>query len=128
MGILTALIGVAVVMLVLGTAVPVLWPLVADTSDNITAMTGTDVGTTTIQALWPIILLVIGLGIAVGLIIYALKRFNIIGGGIGAFFLLPVGSVIDWPYLLVMLTVAAITLCIALRFGKNRKFSVFKVE
>lgn len=81
MGILVALIGVAVVLIVLGTAIPVLWPLAANSSVAIAAMEGTDAGTTTIQGFWPIILLVVGLGIAVGLIVYALKRFGLLGGG-----------------------------------------------
>ena len=81
LGILAGLISVVVVLIVLGTAIPVLWPLATATSDNITAMTGTDAGTTTIQAFWPVILLVIGMGVAVGLIVYGLRKFGLIGGG-----------------------------------------------
>ena len=81
MSLLSALIIIVVVMIVLGTSIPVLWPLLTDTSTNITAMTGTDAGTTTIQAFWPIILLIIGLGVAVGLIVFALKKFGLFGGG-----------------------------------------------
>lgn len=77
MGILKGLIVVAVVLVVLGSAIPVLWPLVTGTTANITSMAGTDSGTELIQAFWPIIILVIGLGIAVGLIMYGLKKFGI---------------------------------------------------
>ena len=83
MGLLISLIGIIVVLLVLGSAVPVLWPMAAATADNISAMTGTDAGTTTIQAFWPVILLVVGLGMAVGLIVFALRKFGLLGGGNG---------------------------------------------
>jgi len=73
--------GVVVVIIVMARAIPVLWPLATEASENITGMTGTDAGTTTIQAFWPIILLLVGLGVAIGLIIYALKKFGILGGG-----------------------------------------------
>ena len=76
-GLLTGLITVVVVLIVLGTAIPVLWPLAANTTDNITAMTGTDAGTTTIQAFWPVILLVVGMGLAVGLIMFGLRKFGL---------------------------------------------------
>ena len=77
-GLLTAVIGIVVTIIVLARAIPVLWPLATEASENVTAMTGTDAGTTTIVAFWPIILLLVGLGIAIGLIVYALKRFNIL--------------------------------------------------
>jgi len=80
-GLLAGLIGIVVILIVLGTTIPVLWPLATATTTNITAMSGTDAGTETIQAFWPIIILVVGLGLAVGLIAYALKKFNL--GGMG---------------------------------------------
>lgn len=70
------LIGVLVVVLVLGSAVPVIWPMITATSDNITAMTGTDSGTTFIQDFWPLVILLIGIGLAVGLIMFAIRRFK----------------------------------------------------
>ncbi len=83
MQLLTGLIGIVVVLIVLGTAIPVLWPMAADTSDNIAAMSGTDSGTSMIKAFWPIALLVIGLGIAIGVIVLGLKKFGLLGGGKG---------------------------------------------
>ena len=80
MGILGSLLGVVVVLVVMTQAIPVLWPLAAN-STAIDAMTGTDAGTTTVQAFWPIILLLVGLGLAIGLIMFALKKFKI--GGVG---------------------------------------------
>jgi hypothetical protein len=81
MSILSALIIVIVVMIVLGSAIPALWPLLTATSANITAMAGTDAGTATIKAFWPVIILVVGLGVAVGLIVYGLKKFGLLGKG-----------------------------------------------
>lgn len=78
MWILGSLITIVVVIIVLANAIPVIWPLAIASSGNITAMTGTDAGTTTIQAFWPIVLLLVGLGIAIGLITFAVKRFKIL--------------------------------------------------
>ena len=77
-GLLTAVSGIVVTIIVLARAIPVLWPLATEASANITAMEGTDAGTTTIVAFWPVVLLIVGLGVAIGLIVYALKRFNIL--------------------------------------------------
>lgn len=79
MWILGAVITVVIVLIVLGASIPILWPIAIDYSDNITAMTGTDAGTTTMQALWPLALMLIGLGVAVGLLVYALNKFGVIG-------------------------------------------------
>lgn len=84
MGMLVALIGVIVVLIVLGYTIPVLWPIAVATSTNITAMSGTDSGTIMIQTFWPVILMVVGLGVAVGLIVFALRKFGLLGGGLGS--------------------------------------------
>lgn len=78
LSILGALLGVVVVLVVMTQAIPVLWPLAAN-STAIDAMTGTDAGTDTIQAFWPIILLLVGLGLAIGLVVYALRKFGLMG-------------------------------------------------
>ena len=81
MGILLALITVSVVLIVIATAFPIIWPMVTTAGANITAMSGTDAGTTTIQGFWPLILLVVGIGIAIGLIMYGLKKFQVMSKG-----------------------------------------------
>ena len=81
MGLLIGLITVAVVLIVIATAFPIIWPMVITAGDNITAMTGTDAGTTTVQGFWPLILLVVGIGIAIGLIMFGLKKFGIMSKG-----------------------------------------------
>lgn len=82
LGILFSLIAVVVVIIVLAYAIPVLWPIAVTASANISSMSGTDAGTTTIQAFWPVVLLIVGLGIAVGLIVFALKKFGLMSGGL----------------------------------------------
>ena len=81
MGLLSSVISLVVVIIVLATSIPILWPMATEASGNITAMTGTDAGTETIQAFWPVVLLIVGIGVAVGLIVYALKEFGIMGKG-----------------------------------------------
>ena len=81
MGILIGLITVSVVLIVIATAFPIVWPMVVGAGGNITAMSGTDAGTTTLQGFWPLILLVVGIGIAIGLIMYGLKKFQIMSKG-----------------------------------------------
>jgi len=65
----------------LGVLVPVLWPLMQGTTEDIAAINGTDAGTGFLQAAWPIGLLLIGIAIAVGLLVWAIRRFSILGRG-----------------------------------------------
>ena len=89
MGILTGLITVSVVLIVIATAFPIVWPMVTSAgynivgsvSENVTGMTGTDAGTTTVVGFWPLIMLVVGIGIAIGLIMYGLKKFGVLSKG-----------------------------------------------
>lgn len=82
MGILMAIIAVVIVLIVLAYTVPVLWPIAVTAGANITGMTGTDAGTTTMVAFWPIVELLVGLGIAVALVVYAVRKFGL-GRGVG---------------------------------------------
>lgn len=81
MTILLALITVSVVLIVIATAFPIVWPMVVAAGANVTSMEGTDAGTTTLVGFWPLILLVVGIGIAIGLIMYGLKKFQIMSKG-----------------------------------------------
>lgn len=76
-GIVGSLIFFVVAIIIIGTMFPILWPIATATTTNVTAMTGTDAGTTTFKAFWPVVMLLGGLGIAVGVIIFALKKFKI---------------------------------------------------
>lgn len=70
-----------VLIIVLGQVVPALWPTFISSDTSVQALTDNSTATTTFQAFWPIVLLIIGLGVAVGLIMYAIKRFNLGGSG-----------------------------------------------
>lgn len=81
-GIMTAIVIIALVLIVLGALIPVLWPMLQDTQTDIDALNATgSTSTAFLQNMWPIVLLVVGLGIVVALILYALKRFGVLGGG-----------------------------------------------
>lgn len=80
-GLLGGLLGAVVLLVVISKAFPILWPIAANTT-AIDAMTGTDAGTTTFKALYTIVLLLVGLGVIIGLIMYALRRFKIGGAGL----------------------------------------------
>lgn len=77
-GIVKAVIGVMMVVVVLGAAIPALWPTFTGSADDIAALTQTDAGTTMLQTMWPIALVIIGIGIAAGIIFLALREFGII--------------------------------------------------
>lgn len=74
-----SLITGAVGVVILATAIPVLWPMIADSDTTIQAMNGTDDGTAFIQSFWPIGIMIGGIGIGVGLVYMLLKKFNVVG-------------------------------------------------
>lgn len=81
-GIMTAIIVVALVLIVLGALIPVLWPMLQATQTDIDALNATgSVSTAFLQNMWPVALLVVGLGIVIAIILYALKRFGVLGSG-----------------------------------------------
>lgn len=73
------LVGGVIGLVIFGALIPVLFPLITASDTDIQALTGTDDGTVMLQTLWPILLIVCGVGIAVGVIYYALKRFRVMG-------------------------------------------------
>lgn len=119
-GLLAGLLGVVVVMVVMGSAIPVLWP-VASNSTAINAMSGTDAGTTTIKSFWPIILLIIGIGLAVGLIVMALRKFGLLGG---TFVMLPITAIQVEMFLSILLA-TGIVISIGMFISQIRKIKRF---
>lgn len=83
MKLLIALVGTIAVLIVMGYAIPILWPLATTASANITAMSGTDAGTSTVKAFYPIVMVIVGLGMGVGIIIFGLKKLGLLSGGRG---------------------------------------------
>lgn len=78
--ILSAIVVVALALIVLGALIPALWPMLQATTGNITAISGTDTPTVFLKAMWPVALLVTGLGIVIAIILYAMKKFGVMGG------------------------------------------------
>lgn len=81
MKLIVGLVSVVVILVVVAAAFPTLWQTVTGASGNITGMAGTDTGTTMVKTFWPIVLLVVGLGIAVGLIMFGLRKFGVLKDG-----------------------------------------------
>jgi hypothetical protein len=67
-------IGGAVIILCVGNAFISMWPQVTVISGNVTAMTGTDLGTTTMKWVFPLVLLVFGLALGIALIMWAINQ------------------------------------------------------
>lgn len=73
-----ALITVVVLVTVMGAVLVALWPTIISSNTSIQALTQTDAGTTVMKGLWPIVLIVVGAGAAVGVIIWALNKFGLV--------------------------------------------------
>lgn len=69
------IVSVVILFCVLGALVPVLWPMFVGTDTDIQAMTETDDATVFLQTVWPIVLLVMGIGVGAGLIYYGVRKF-----------------------------------------------------
>jgi hypothetical protein len=72
-------LGVAVTLVVMGALVPVLWPLIIASNTNIQNIAGSDSATAFLKALWPVLLIIVALGVAGGLVFYVLRKFGVIG-------------------------------------------------
>lgn len=70
---------VLAVIVLLGAMAPVLWPMFVGTDTDIQAMTETDDATVMFQAIWPVVLLVLGIGLCAGLIFFGLRKFGLMG-------------------------------------------------
>lgn len=79
MSIVIALIGAIITIILIADVVPILWPMAETASANITNMSTSTQGGQLIVSFWPIVLLVVGIGLAVGAIVWALGKFGIIG-------------------------------------------------
>lgn len=66
-------------IIVLGIAIPSLWPTFTGTATGIAALNGTDAGTTFVKLGWPIVLVIIGIAIMATVIVFAVRRFRGLG-------------------------------------------------
>lgn len=71
---------VVVTIVCLGAIIPGLWPMMMDTQGVVGNMTGTDPGTLFVKAMWPVALIIIGIGIAAAVIFFGLKKLGVFGG------------------------------------------------
>lgn len=81
--VVTNVIMLVLAILIVGTVIPAMWPLAVESLTNIAAMNGTDTGTVMIKALWPVGVMVAAIGLGIWLIIYAIRKLGITGGGGG---------------------------------------------
>lgn len=75
-----SVLGVILIAVVIGALVPVLAPLLFDTIGDIDAITHEDAGSelTLLKTLWPIVVMIVIIGIAAGMVFFALRRFGVI--------------------------------------------------
>jgi hypothetical protein len=75
-------LGLILTFIVLGCALPALWPMLGTVTEDVTSMNVTgDAGGALIKTVWPVGLLLMGIGIAVALILFTLKKFGSLGRG-----------------------------------------------
>lgn len=72
-------IAVVLTIVVLGYAIPMLWPLFIDTDTLIQAIEGADSATEVLQLGWPVALFIIAIGVVISVIYYAFRKFKVIG-------------------------------------------------
>ena len=75
-----SVIGVILIAVVIGALIPVLLPVLFDTIGDIGDLTHADAGAELdlLQTMWPIVVMVIVIGVAAGLVFFALRRFGVI--------------------------------------------------
>ena len=73
-------LGVILIAVVVAALVPVLLPLLFDSIGDIEDITHEDAGAELdlLQTLWPIVVMIVIIGIAAGLVFFALRRFGVI--------------------------------------------------
>ncbi len=67
-------VSVIVGVLIVGTLIGALWSPLAATDTTIQALTETDAGTTMLKVMWPIALVVVGVGLAAGVVMWVLRK------------------------------------------------------
>jgi hypothetical protein len=78
--ILRGILLVVLTIVILGALIPVVWPLMQDSTAAVGNITGSDPATIFLKTLYPVAILVVGFGIVAALIFFALKSFGIVGG------------------------------------------------
>ena len=73
-------LGVIIIAVVIAALIPALLPLLFDTQSDISSMnvTASPAAGGMLQTMWPIVVMIVVIGIAAGLVFFALRRFNVI--------------------------------------------------
>lgn len=61
---------------VIGLTIPTLWPILDGAAGNVSAMAPGEAGGELVQAIFPVGLLLVGVAIGVGLLIFAVKKIG----------------------------------------------------
>ena len=77
---ISKVLGVVLIAVVVAALLPVMLPLLFDSIGDIEDITHADAGAELdlLQTLWPIVVMIIIIGIAAGLVFFALRRFKVI--------------------------------------------------
>jgi hypothetical protein len=70
------IISIVIALVVLGAIIPVLWPMFVGSGTSIAALTGTDAATVTMKSFWPIIEILGGLAIGIGVLMFIVNKFT----------------------------------------------------
>ncbi len=71
------ILGVIIGAVVIGNIVVAVWSTFVGTDTAVQALVETDVATVTLKAMWPVFLVVTGIGIVAGCILWGLKALDI---------------------------------------------------
>lgn len=73
-------LGVIIIAVVIAALIPVMLPLLFDSQSDIASMnvTASPAAGGMLQTMWPIVVMIIVIGIAAGLVFFALKRFKVV--------------------------------------------------
>lgn len=72
-------IGLVVGIVVIGVLITQLWPVITTTAAaNVSGLTGTDAGTTFLVSFWPVVLVMAGIAVGVGVVYWILKETNVV--------------------------------------------------
>lgn len=72
------IVAILLVPVIVGAIIVALWDTMMDSDTDIQAITDNGTATVFLQTAWPIILLIIGVVVAAGIIMYAVRKLNLI--------------------------------------------------
>ena len=74
----SVVVSLVVGIVVIGILITNLWPVITTTAAaNVSGLTGTDAGTTFLVAFWPVVLVMAGIAVGVGVVYWILRETNV---------------------------------------------------